>query len=194
MGSLAVQLVIALGGALIGAVLEALNPPTIVPHLHSMPTKAPVSWPLVLAFAVVGGVGALLLVWVVVWLVQFAAYLRKRGRDEWRTVAHVAGNGIGFYLKRHPDAMPDPLSAHGVIECEIRTPGGNVFQRDAEDFGADEKWVYVSGEPPEYGLYDVRWRGSHGSRRDKRKRYEMMRGRSNLSASDEGVSGGVILS
>jgi hypothetical protein len=190
-GRLAVQFVIALGGSLTAAVLTALNPPSIVVHLHPLQTESPVSWPLVLALAVVGGVAALSAVWGLVWLSQFAVYLRKRGRDEWRTVAYVSGNGIKFQLERNPEAMPEPLSGHGVIECEVRTLGERSMM-EVNDWGSDGEWVYINRTPPECSHYDVRWFGSYGSRRTKRKHYELVRSRFDLSASDEGVSGGVV--
>jgi hypothetical protein len=171
LGSLAVQFVIALGGALTAAVLTASNPPSVLVHEHPLRTETPVSWPLVLALAVAGGIAALVAVWGLIWLGQFVAYLRKRGRHDWTIYASVAGNGIKFLIGRHPEAMPEALSDHGVVECRVKMPNGNVLWPTVHQWGDEGRFALIT--PLMKGTYHVSWYGSYGSRRHKRKRYEL---------------------
>ncbi len=118
-------------------------------------------------------------------------YLRTRGRMEWESTLFLAGNGIKILLSRHPDAMPESLSAHGVIACEVRCPDGRVVKPEVHEFGMDAMYVLISMDPPQIGRYEVSWYGSYGRSRRRRKHYIMARAHWNLTAEDEGVPGGV---
>jgi len=159
MGRSIMQGVVALLGALVGATWQATHEAQTRTH-----ELLSASWSDILLAAVVGGVGALVVVRGGLFLFELGCYRWSRSNERWRATGHIAGNGVQFALRRREDATHEPSSIHGVMECVVKGPSGVRTYPDGQihSRGDGEVFVQWTGEPDGHyaGDYEVRWYGS----------------------------------
>ncbi|MCU1495570.1 MAG: hypothetical protein JWO62_3334 [Acidimicrobiaceae bacterium] len=183
------SVVIAVLFAVVSVLWVDQTSPTILIQGVRVPT-APATATLLLAVVVGSLIGALVgygLPWCISITRNLRRYRIDRDRD-WTPTGHMSGNAVQFCLTREADAMPDPFTKHGRMECIICAPDGSIHVvEDNEMSTRDDNVVLASwftdapGIEPLKGMYEVRWYGS----KKRGKFHEITRGTYDL----QGASG-----
>jgi hypothetical protein len=165
------EVVIAVLGAFLAAWYQATHQAQTPTHL-----LLAASFPDLVIAALLGGLGAVLLVRGVFWLVACAVYPLRRWKDgEWEARLTVPNKNIEIMLVELAstrDPPLDPETTLGHVECLVTDPAGQ--ERMAQFLRASDGVISAPHETHMVrGTYEVRWYGTN----KQHKQYEITRRR-----------------
>lgn len=168
-------------GALVG-VAVGVGPGNVV-HEHGRLVVAATPTLNILAGAVVGSAGGIVVVWVGAFMWSWLRYWRW-GDPIWKTECVAIGDTtMSFELASKDGVIPHDAKLLGQLVCLVRTPGGEIVVPPGIGYvmprGSAQVYVELKPEP---GTYEVHWiRAREGD-----KWHEKARGRVTLMLDEEG--------